>query len=155
MIPTITNQIKELATPLAEERGLFVVDIELKNGFGNEVWVYLDGEDRSVNLDECAEISRELGFVIEAHELIGSNYRLNVSSPGLSRSLTDSRQYPKNLGRTIKIRYRNGKETKKVKGTLSLATSKKLTVIETEGKKSTEYAIHLDSVLDAKIVPKI
>ncbi len=153
--PDITNQIKELAAPLAEERGLFVVDIELKTGSGNEVWVYLDGEDRGVNLDECADISRELGFVIEAHELLESKYRLNVSSPGLSRPLSDFRQYPKNKGRLIKLRYKGEDETKKVKGILENATQKELTVIETEGKKSIEHTILMDSVIEAKIVPQI
>ena len=155
MTPDITNQIKELAAPLAEERGLFVVDIELKTGSGNELWVYLDGEDRGVNLDECAEISRELGFVIDAHELLESKYRLNVSSPGLSRPLSDYRQYPKNIGRTIKLRYRYENETKKVKGVLENASNEKLTVIETEGKESVEHAISMESIIEAKIVPQI
>ena len=131
----ITNQIKELAAPLAEERGLFVVDIELKTGSGNELWVYLDAEDRGINLDECAEISRELGFVIDAHELLESKYRLNISSPGLSRPLSDARQYSKNIGRMIKLRYWEGDETKRIKGMLEQASHQKLTVIETEGKK--------------------
>ena len=155
MTPDITNQIKELAAPLAEERGLFVVDIELKTGSGNELWVYLDGEDRGVNLDECAEISRELGFVIDAHELLESKYRLNVSSPGLSRPLSDYRQYPKNIGRTIKLRYRYENETKKVKGVLENASNEKLTVIETEGSESVEHAISMESIIEAKIVPQI
>jgi len=117
--------------------------------------VYLDGEDRGVNLDECADISRELGFVIEAHELVESKYRLNVSSPGLSRPLSDYRQYPKNTGRMIKLRYREDDETKKVKGILENASQEKLTVIETEGKKSIEHTITMESVIEAKIVPQI
>ena len=155
MTPDITNQIMELAAPLAEERGLFVVDIELKTGSGNELWVYLDAEDRGVNLDECADFSRELGFVVDAHELLESKYRLNVSSPGLSKPLSDFRQYPKNTGRMIKLKYWVGDETKKVKGTLVSATQEKLTVIETEGKKSTEHSIMMDSLIEAKIVPQI
>ena len=151
----ITNQIKELAAPLAEERGLFVVDIELKTGSGNELWVYLDAEDRGINLDECAEISRELGFVIDAHELLESKYRLNISSPGLSRPLSDARQYSKNIGRMIKLRYWEGDETKRIKGMLEQASHQKLTVIETEGKKSTECFIQLDTVSEAKIIPQI
>jgi ribosome maturation factor RimP len=151
----ITNQIKELAAPLAEERGLFVVDIELKTGSGNELWVYLDAEDRGINLDECAEISRELGFVIDAHELLESKYRLNISSPGLSRPLSDARQYSKNIGRMIKLRYWEGDETKRIKGMLEQASHQKLTVIETEGKKSTEHFIQMDTVIEAKIVPQI
>ena len=151
----ITNQIKELAAPLAEEHGLFVIDIELKTGSGNELWVYLDAEDRGINLDECAEISRELGFVIDAHELLKSKYRLNISSPGLSRSLSDARQYSKNIGRMIKLRYREGDETKKIIGMLEQASHQKLTVIETEGKKSTEHFIKMDTVIEAKIIPQI
>lgn len=151
----ITNQIKELAAPLAEERGLFVVDIELKTGSGNELWVYLDAEDRGINLDECAEISRELGFVIDAHELLESKYRLNISSPGLNRPLSDARQYSKNIGRMIKLRYWEGDETKRIKGMLEQASHQKLTVIETEGKKSTEHFIQMDTVIEAKIVPQI
>ena len=94
------QKIKDLAAPLVESKDLFVVDIEHKTGSGlNEVWLYLDAQDRGVNLDECADISRELGFLIEAHELFEKKYRLNVSSPGLSRPLSDVRQYKKNEGR--------------------------------------------------------
>lgn len=151
----ITNQIKELVAPLAQERGLFVIDIELKTGSGNELWVYLDAEDRGINLHECAEISRELGFVIDAHELLECTYQLNVSSPGLSRPLSDARQYSKNIGRMIKLKYWEGDETKKVKGMLEQASHQKLTVIETEGKKSTQRFIQMDTVIEAKIVPQI
>jgi len=155
MTPDITLQIKDLAAPLAEERGFFVVDIELKTGSGNELWVYLDGEERGVNLDECAEISRELSFLIDAHEILESKYRLNISSPGLSRPLSDFRQYSRNQGRFIKIRYREGEETKKVKGKLDEASQEKLTVIETEGKKSIKHLVPFDSIIEAKIVPQI
>ena len=118
MQPDIIDKIKELASPLAEEKDLFLVDAEVKTGGGTEVWIYLDGENRSVNIDECAEISRELGFLIDAHELLGNTYRLNVSSPGLSRPLTDKRQYPKNVERTFKLRYRDEEEVQKMKGKL-------------------------------------
>lgn len=155
MTPDITNQIKELAAPLAEERGLFLVDVELKAASGNELWVYLDGENRGVNLDECADISRELGFLMDAHELFENKYRLNISSPGLSRPLTDYRQYPKNIGRIIKVRYSTSEGTKKVTGKLENASQENLTVIETEGKNSLDHNILMDSILEAKIVPQI
>jgi len=155
MTPDITNQIKELAAPLAEERGLFLVDLELKTGSGSELWVYLDAEDRGVNLDECADISRELGFLIDAHELITAKYNLNVSSPGLSRPLSEFRQYPKNIGRVIKIRYKDGEETKKVTGKLENASQEKLTVIETLGKEEATHSVPFEAVIEAKIVPQI
>ena len=153
MNPDITENIKELALPLAEEKGLFLVDVELKTGGGTELWVYLDGEDRGVNLDECADISRELGFLIDAHELLDGKYRLNVSSPGLSRPLTDSRQYQKNIGRTIKVRFRaENDETRKVQGELVSASDANITIAEEE---EGEIEVLFDSIIEAKIIPVI
>ncbi|MBO6792278.1 MAG: ribosome maturation factor [Balneolaceae bacterium] len=155
MTPDITTQIKELAAPLAEERGLFLVDIELKSGGGTELWVYLDAEDRGVNLDECADISRELGFLIDAHELLDSKYRLNVSSPGLSRPLSDIRQYPKNVGRMLKLRYRTNGDVNKNVAQLKAVDANELTVIITEGKEEITEKIAFESVIEAKVIPQI
>jgi ribosome maturation factor RimP len=155
MTPDITEHIKELAAPLADEKGLFLVDIELKTGGATELWIYLDGEERGVNLDECAEISHELGFLIDAHELLESNYRLNVSSPGLSRPLTDRRQYRKNLNRTIKVRAKGAEETDKIKGTLRHIEDDFFVVAVTEGKAEKQVEVRFDQVIEAKIIPQI
>lgn len=156
MTPDVTEHIKELAAPLAEEKGLFLVDIELKTNAGNELWVLVDSEEQGVNLDECAEISRELGFLIDAHELLEKKYMLNVSSPGLSRPLSDIRQYVKNIGRVVKVRYAGDEKTQKVTGVLSNFENNRLTVTETVGKnKEVEHTIGFDDVIEAKIVPQI
>lgn len=153
MNPDITSTIKELALPLAEEKGLFLVDVELKTGGGTEIWVYLDGEDRGVNLDECADISRELGFLIDAHELFDNKYRLNVSSPGLSRPLTDIRQYRKNTERTVKVRYwKTDEDVEKLQGIITGVTEAAVMVAKNE-KDQTE--IPFESIIEAKIIPVI
>lgn len=153
MSPDITEIIKELAAPLADEKNLFLVDVELKTGGGTEVWVYLDGEERGVNLDECAEISRELGFLIDAHEILGDKYRLNVSSPGLSRPLTNKRQYKKNIERTLKLRFRKeNEEVGKLEGIIASVTDTGVLVAESE---SNEVEISFDSIIEAKIIPVI
>ncbi len=152
MQPDIIDKIKELVSPLAEEKDLFLVDAEVKTGGGTEVWIYLDGENRSVNIDECAEISRELGFLIDAHELLGNTYRLNVSSPGLSRPLTDKRQYPKNVERTFKLRYRDEEEVQKMKGKLVDANDEAITL---EGEDGAAVTVNYSDIIEAKIIPVI
>lgn len=152
MQPDIIDKIKELASPLAEEKDLFLVDAEVKTGGGTEVWIYLDGENRSVNIDECAEISRELGFLIDAHELLGNTYRLNVSSPGLSRPLTDKRQYPKNVERTFKLRYRDEEEVQKMKGKLVDANDEAITL---KGEDGAAVTVNYSEIIEAKIIPVI
>ena len=153
MQPDIIEKIKELASPLAQEKELFLVDVEIKTGGGTEVWVYLDGDDRSINVDECASISRELGFLIDAHELLGNSYRLNVSSPGLSRPLSEKRQFSKNVGRKIKLRYRDeNEEVQKITGELVNADAEKI-VIKNDG--GTEINVPHDAIIEAKIIPVI
>ena len=153
MNPDVTSTIKELASPLAEEKGLFLVDVELKTGGGTEIWVYLDGEERGVNLDECADISRELGFLIDAHELLDNKYRLNVSSPGLSRPLTDIRQYRKNKERTVKVRYwKTDEDVEKLQGIIAGVTEAAVMVAKDE---KNQTAIPFESIIEAKIIPVI
>lgn len=147
------QKIKDLATPLVESKDLFVVDIEHKTGSGlNEVWLYLDAQDRGVNLDECADISRELGFLIEAHELFEKKYRLNVSSPGLSRPLSDVRQYKKNEGRKAKVKFKKDDEYDKTEGTI-VGVDENGIMLEDQNGKSVK--VLFDDIKEAKIVPNI
>lgn len=150
----ILENIKELAAPLAEEQGLFVVDVELKTGSGQtEVWVLLDNENGGVNIDLCTNISKELGFLIEAHELFDSKYRLNVSSPGLSRPLSDKRQYKKNEGRvaTIKFKKEDG-EYKKIEGVI---TGVKEDIVAITDEEEVETEIPFEAIVKTKIIPVI
>lgn len=145
--------IKDLATPLVEPKDLFIVDIEYKTGSGlNEVWLYIDAQDRGVNLDECADISRELGFLMEAHELFEKKYRLNVSSPGLSRPLTDLRQYKKNEGRKAKVKYKKEDEYDKAEGVIVGVDEKGITLEDQNGKP---VKVLFDDIKETKIVPNI
>ena len=147
------QKIKDLAAPLVESKDFFVVDVEHKTGSGlNEVWLYLDAQDRGVNLDECAEISRELGFLMEAHELFENKYRLNVSSPGLSRPLSDVRQYKKNEGRKAKVKFRKEDEYDKTEGTI-VGVDENGIMLEDQNGKSVK--VLFDDIKEAKIVPNI
>lgn len=150
----ILNNIKDLAEPLAEERNLFVVDVELKTGGGqNEVWVLLDSEEGGVNIDLCSEVSKELGFLIEAHELFDKKYRLNVSSPGLSRPLSDRRQYKKNEGRVATIKFKNEDgEYIKMDGVITGVMEDTIAITDEE---EVETEIPFDAIVETKIIPVI
>lgn len=132
---------------------MFLVDLSIKSGSGmTEVWIYLDAEDRGVNLDECAEVSRELGFVLDAHEVMNNKYRLNISSPGLSRPLTDPRQYGKNIGRVAKVKYKQGDEYHK---TMAVLTDVSEDRIELTDEDETVLEVAIPDIREIKIVPII
>lgn len=150
----IIQNIKDLAAPLADEHNLFVVDVELKSGSGiNEVWVLIDSEEGGVNIDHCSKISKELGFLIEAHELFDNKYRLNVSSPGLSRPLSDKRQYKKNEGRVATIKFKNTSgEYKKIEGVITGIVEDTVAITDED---EVETEIPFNAIVETKIIPVI
>lgn len=152
MIKDPLKRIEELALPLVEQENMFLVDIELKHQDMNVVWVYVDSEKGGVNLDICSKISRELSFQVENEEIFPKSYRLNVSSPGLSRPLSDKRQFGKNVGRAIKMKYKQDGEYKKIEGILKEVTDKTVTIEDESGQTVTT---DFDDLVETKVVPKI
>jgi ribosome maturation factor RimP len=89
---------------------------------------------------------------MEAHELFEKKYRLNVSSPGLSRPLTDIRQYIKNKGRKAKVKYKNEDEYEKTEGIIVGVDEHGITLEDQDGKS---VKVLFDDINEAKIVPNI
>lgn len=152
MQPDTINSIKELSQPIVEQRNMYLVDVELKHQKMPEVWVLVDSEEEGVDLGKCSEISRELGVLMEESDLFSGSFRLNVSSPGLSRPLSDVRQYKKNIGRLAKVKYKQEEDYLTVEGVIDQTGEDSFTVIHSDGKR---IDIRYDSVIEAKIIPKI
>jgi len=66
--------------------------------------VYIEREPGGVTLDDCEAVSRDLGTVLDIEEIIPHAYTLEVSSPGLDRSLTRPEHYRKCRGSLVKIK---------------------------------------------------
>lgn len=98
----ITQAVKEILEQKGDET-LFLVDLVVSSAKNSQkVLVHLDG-DEGVNIDTCAEISRQLGNILEEEDLFSGSFTLEVSSPGLDLPLKLQRQYHKNIGRNIKV----------------------------------------------------
>lgn len=146
------NSIKELSQPIVEQRNMFLVDVELKHQKMPEIWVLVDSEEDGVDLGKCSEISRALGVLMEESDLFSGSFRLNVSSPGLSRPLTDIRQYKKNIGRLAKVKYKQEEQYLSAEGVIDQTGDELFTVLHEDGERT---EIMYDSVVEAKIIPKI
>jgi ribosome maturation factor RimP len=94
----------------------FVVDVVVRGRSGSMVVeVYLDG-DHGIGIRDLASYSRELGFVLEAEDVIRGKYHLNVSSPGEERSLVLPRQFPRHKGRDLEIVLGEGEAAETTEG---------------------------------------
>ena len=99
-------------------KGYLLIDILFRGDNKNKIIeVFIDSET-GVNVSQCADVSRELNSLIEEDNLIESNYRLDVSSPGVDRPLKYLAQYPKHINRKFEIVYSDGEDKAKFVGTL-------------------------------------
>ena len=56
-----------------------------------------------VTIDDCAKMSRQLGAVLDVEDFIKGSYTLEVSSPGLNRSLKNEADYKRSIGNMVRI----------------------------------------------------
>ncbi len=99
----------EVSGPPGEPK-VFPVAIHLKgNSPVNRVEVLAD-TDAGISVAECLSVNRCLNSAIEADEeirrLIGEDFELTVSSPGIGAPLQHVRQYVRHTGHLLRVRYR-------------------------------------------------
>jgi ribosome maturation factor RimP len=100
----LLEEIRQVAEPILQSEGLELVDLEYqREAQGWVLRVYID-RDGGVTVEDCAEVSGELGAVLEVRDLIVNPYVLEVSSPGLTRSLKKPEDFKKFQNRLVKIR---------------------------------------------------
>ncbi len=135
---------REKITALAEERmaeldkGLFIVDLRISDT--NVISLEIDSETGGVSIDDCVRVSRNIEHNLDREE---QDFELSVSSAGLDKPLRVLKQYPKNIGRELKVKTVSGD---KVEGVLMEADAEGI-VLQTsrkeriEGKKKKELIV--------------
>lgn len=97
------EKIEQAAENLLQSEGMELVDMEFRKE--RQRWVLRVFIDKpgGVTLDDCAEISRQLGDQIDVYDLIHTPYTLEVSSPGLDRPLKKDKDFIRHLGQKIQL----------------------------------------------------
>ena len=101
---TYKDKMKPLVESILEFEDIELVDIEcLRMKSRWLVRIYIDKEG-GVTLDDCGEVSKQVGDVLDVHDLPPGPYTLEVSSPGLDRPLANDRDFIKYRGRKVHVR---------------------------------------------------
>ncbi|RZA19701.1 MAG: ribosome maturation factor RimP [Lysobacteraceae bacterium] len=103
------DEIAALLSPTVESLGLELLGIEyLPAPGGATVRLYIDvaqaeAEQRSVGIEDCEAVSREVSAQLDVEDPITGNYTLEVSSPGLDRPLFGAAQFARFIGESAKV----------------------------------------------------
>ncbi len=109
MYRDIPEELRRLIEPVVEDAGLELVDVTLRRGrppWLLKIIVDTTTGDGRVPVDLCARASREIETQLDAEDVIESAYRLEVSSPGLDRTLSREKDFLAALGSEISLETR-------------------------------------------------
>jgi ribosome maturation factor RimP len=107
----ISNCVSQVIAESVGTRGegAYLIDIKVKGkGSGRKIEVLMDA-DIGIRIHQCAYMSRRIREKLEADdellEMIGENFDLMVSSPGLGEPIIIPRQYIRHVGKLLQITY--------------------------------------------------
>ncbi len=76
-----------LLEPVLEDMGFRLVRVAMSKRDGGTIQIMADKAGGPINVDDCANISRRISPLLDAHDPIEGRYYLEVSSPGIDRIL--------------------------------------------------------------------
>jgi ribosome maturation factor RimP len=98
------ERVRSVALRVAADRGLQLVDVELKRAPGGQLLrLYVDRPEGGIGLDALQTVSEEVSAILDAEDPIEGHYTLEVSSPGLDRPLHGEADYRRFVGRLAKL----------------------------------------------------
>lgn len=144
---TTTSQLWQLIEPYLTAERLELDDLELSGqGRGRVLRVAIDGED--VDVDRLSALSRGISRMLDNETDIEGSYQLEVTTPGLERSLRRPEQYAKSIGREIIAKVQVAESKRTIRGVLARADDDSFTVEGDTGTETFKY----DEVVKANTV---
>lgn len=110
----VEEKVQAFAESFLPSLGLELVEVQFRlEGHGWVLRLYIDSPE-GITVDHCSRVSRELGDFLDVEDLISHAYHLEVSSPGLERSLRSMKDFQRHLGKRAKVKLREDVEGQKV-----------------------------------------
>jgi ribosome maturation factor RimP len=138
----VANKVAALVAPMAEALGLQIYDIDYSGGTLKVVLDTPPGQSAGVNLDDLSLVTRQLGRELDHSDPVPGRYTLEVTSPGLERTLRRPEHFAREVGKTVNVRLHapvNG--SRRLQGQLVAATASVVTVRDADTLVDTEVAI--------------
>ena len=99
------EQIRRMLDPILESMGLSLWDLEFhKQGPQWLLRIFIDREQGGVTLSDCETVNRDLGAALDVEDIIAHAFTLEVSSPGLDRTLSKPEHFLRFTGSMVKIK---------------------------------------------------
>jgi ribosome maturation factor RimP len=97
-------EAETLVRPVVEGAGLELVDIVFRRESGRRVLSVVVDRDGGVDLDTIAELAEKVSRRLDVEGFAPGPYALEVSSPGIERSLKRPPEFQRRVGDMVKVK---------------------------------------------------
>lgn len=132
----LVEKITKLVEPIVNNLNFELYYLELKReGNNNYLRVYIDKEERNISLEDCENISRAVSEMLDREDPIKDFYYLEVSSPGIERTLYTNEHLERYMGYDVVVNIQGLlKGKKKYQGKL-LSFDENALIVDCEGEE--------------------
>ncbi len=104
MAGKVETTVREIVEPYAKELGLSIWDVEfVKEGADHYLRIYIDKEG-GVGIDDCVDLSHAVDGPLDEADPIDCSYCLEVSSPGIERTLKNDEHFTAYIGEKVMVK---------------------------------------------------
>lgn len=130
---TYESKTENLLQPIVNANNVSIYDVEyVKEGSDYYLRVYID-KPEGVNIIDCENVSRALSDALDKEDFIPDAYILEVSSPGLGRTLKKDKHLEKSIGQEVEIKlFKAIDKCKEFSGVLDSFDAEQITIVEGE-----------------------
>jgi ribosome maturation factor RimP len=144
----LKNEIAELIKPTILSMGyeLWGLNIGQQNN-SLKFTLYIDSVN-GINIDDCEKVSNQITHLLDTEEVCGSEYVLEVSSPGFDRILITKDHFNRYLNERVKVKLKwlvNNR--KNIKGVIEKVTDDYVIIND----ENESYEIKYDSIDSARL----
>lgn len=98
----VETQVESLMAEILQDTAFELVDVEYVKERDWYLRVFVD-KAGGVDLDDCQNISEQLSARLDAADIIGGAYILEVSSPGIDRILKKDKDFVREVGKVVDV----------------------------------------------------
>jgi ribosome maturation factor RimP len=149
----VIERVRALVSPIAFDLDLDLYDVEQRGG---TIRVTLDtppGSPAGVDLDQLALATRLISRELDHQDPVPGKYTLEVTSPGVERTLRTPAHFQREVGKTISVRLADVEaEQRRLEGVLVAADDTTATLrLEVDG-EPTDRTLDLSTIDRARTV---
>ena len=146
------QKVRALVDPIATDLQLDIYDIEQR---GSTLRVTLDtraGTPGSVDMEQLSLATRLISRELDHADPVPGRYTLEVTSPGVERSLRTPAHFQREIGKTVSVRLANVEaEHRRLEGVL-VAADERTATIRVDGAEPVDHTVEIESIDRARTV---